>query len=539
MLIQEMQKIKRPAMRPIKLEELSLEQKVGMVLTGRIVISRKEDFAFILEMIKKRALGAVQVYPSEAYLKECMIPVLETADYPILIGTDMERGCQLSDIMTPGNLALGATGNLDDIYLFAKITATLAKQNGYNMIWSPVVDLAEFDRPCTITRCFGSDKKKIAEAAEVYLRAFAECGVIGSAKHYPSAEDGHLDTHMAEETSSATKEELLEKNLYSYRHLINTLGDDMMGIMVGHTRCLNIDPEHPATLSKKVIGIARELGFNGLMITDSLAMIGIIQQYGNEKVHGMALAAGCDLILGNNRITLRETYEYMMQNFRDGVFSEERLNEAVCRVIAAQNRTLKTADYEITECDRERMRNLSSACLCEVKDAGVSASLSRDGHHLFVIDCENVYGGGEGAAAAGEIAFTTWWNPSAIKKKLLECFPNSDVTYVCEFPSCEQVQRVCVDSTTHDSVVYLTFCDSRCYQGTDGLTERLRILIESTAMRVSALLHFGNPYAIEKVVHLPRILFGFPEAGCVMSAIDILSGKAEAKGVMPVKLSLQ
>ncbi len=522
--------------KPLKFEELTLEQKIGMVLTGRIA-GHPGDFEFMLEMIKKRALGAVQVFPSKLSMEKYMKPLLETADYPILIGVDMERGCQLSDMIIPGNLALSATGKVEDAYNFARITATLAKKLGYNMIWSPVVDLADYDRPCSISRCFGSEPEVIAEYAIQYMKAFNDCGVVGTAKHYPSAHGGHLDTHMAEETSLKTEEELIEYNLYVYRKMIEELGDDMTGIMVGHTRCVNIDPEYPATLSKKVIDIIKNLGFRGLTITDSMAMVGIIQKYGNETMHGMALAAGNDLILGNNRISLRDTYNYMLQNFKDGIFSEERLNDAVKKVLAAQERTMKQPEFEITERDRETVQNISRNCICDIRDDGVSAGLDPDKKHLFVIDCENIYAGRD-AKAVGEIAFTKWWNPEKISDSVKEKFPDCGVLYVCEYPSREQVEAVCVESTKYDDVVYITYCDSECYQGTDGLTERLRVLIESTAIKIAAVVHFGNPYALEKLVHIKRLVCGFPSELCIENGLMVLAGEIEAQGKMPIKLKL-
>ncbi len=524
-------------LKTLKREDMTLRQKIGTVLTGRVVGDR-EDFEFMLELIREGALGAIQIPPNAEAVENYVKPVLEAAEYPILIGADMERGCQLGDLIIPGNMALGATGSVEDVYTFAKATAKGAKAAGFNMIWSPVVDLADFDRPNIITRCFGSEKEHVAECAIAYMKAFAECGVVGTAKHYPSAQDTLMDTHMAEGTSSAAKERLIEHNLYAYRRLIDELGEDMCGIMSDHTRCINIDPEHPATLSKKVMSIIRELGFNGMIITDSMAMVGIIQKYGDEAMHGMALAAGNDLILGNYRTPLRKIYGYMMKNFEDGIFSEERLNEAVDRVLAAQARTLRRPEEGITDAEREAVKRVSKDCICYIKDDGVSPTLDRNKKHLFVIDCENLYAG-LNAEAVGEISFTKWWDPHHIANIIKERFPNSTTVFACEFPSRYQVESVCAGAASHDDVIYVTYCDSECYQGTDGLTERMRILIESTAIKTAAIIHFGNPYAIEKVVHLPRRIFGFPSTVCIDTAFDVLTGEYEPKGVLPVKLKLK
>ncbi len=522
---------------PLKFEDLTIEQKVGLVITGRLV-GRDDDLQFALELIKNHALGAVQMFPSERNMERYMKPILAAADYPILVGVDMERGCQLDDLIIPGNLALGALNDKNAVYTFARATATLAKKHGYNMIWSPVVDCAEYDRPCIISRCFGSDRNDITDWAEQYLKAFADCGVVGSVKHYPSVDAGHLDTHMAEEICTTKKEEIIERNLAVYKNLIDRMGDDMMGIMVGHTRCIDIDPIHPATLSKPTIDIIKNMGFKGLTITDSMAMVGMIQKYGDKTMHGMALAAGNDLILGNYRLGLRDTYKYMLQNFKDGVFSLERLDDAVKKVLAAQERTLKQPDRPITEADRQIIMDISKNCICDIYDDGVVPALDKDKKHLFVIDTENKYPDGDNFVE-GEIETIDWWRPKKIAERLKAEYPDSTVQFVCEFPSRKQVEDVCVGSANHDDVVYITFCDSECYQGTDGLTERLRVLIESTAVKNAAVVHFGNPYALERLVHIKRLVVGFPSERCIDYTLDVLTGKMKAVGKMPIKLNLK
>ena len=525
----------------LKLEDLTVEQKIGMVLTVRNLDFSKDDAEFVFDLIGKRAIGAVQINPTGGNFEKNMRRVLETADYPILIGCDMERGFPLGKSKIPGNMALGALHSAKAVYDFAYITAKQAKKVGYNMIWSPVVDCADHDRPCTICRCFGDSEEEIAEYGTAYLKAFADCGLIGSAKHYPSAKGGHMDTHMAEEVSDISREDLIASNLLPYRKMLAALGDDMMGVMVGHQTCAQIDPDYPATLSKPMLDLIRDLGFNGLLITDSFAMVGLIQNFGNDKILGLAIRAGNDLILPNYRISFKDSYNYLLQNFKDGMFSEERLNEAVARVLKAQKRTLKQpANCDLTAAEEDFLAGLSKDCVCEFRDAGVSPALDKEKKHLFVLVKENQYPDENGFDDSKEICFTTWWNPFAVKEKLQKDYPNSEFTMVCEFPSRRQVEHVCVTSTTCEDVVYLTFCDSQCYQGTDGLTERLRILMEATAKKNAAVLHFGNPYAAAKLVHGPRLILGYQHPLCVESGLEILAGDREATAAMPIhRLKLQ
>ncbi len=523
-------------MKPLRLEDLTIEQKIGQVLTARN-FSSKEDLAFVIELAKNHAIGAIQVPTTPGWMEKLGDPVKAAADYPILVGADMERGYQNGPYQISGNLAIGALDDPDACYRFAKVTAIQAKEAGFNMVWSPVVDNAGSGEPGHAVRGFSADKRKIAEFGTVYLKAFAECGVIGSAKHFPSCADSKTDSHMTESLSRGTKEELLENNLYPYLEMMKALGDDMMGIMVGHVRCVNIDPDYPASLSKKCIDLIREQGFDGMLITDSLAMMGVIQKYGDYRPLSLALAAGNDLILPNYRLSIRDVYAYMLKSWREGLFTEERLNDAVRRVLRAQERTMRMPEVSITDEDRRAVERINLDSICAKTDDGLTASIDRNAKHLFVVLTENPYPN-EKDGTVGEISFCKWWDPDRVIARLKEDFPASQFMKLWEFPTHVQNERVCNAAAHADDVVYITFSSYNAYQGTDRLTERVRVLMSTMREHIAAVVHLGTPCGAEGIVHVPRMIFGMPGAVSVESALDVLAGKREAKGVMPIGLSL-
>ena len=525
-------------MKTLRLEDLTVEQKIGQLLVAR-KLDKKEDYDFAMGLIRDHALGGVQVNPRAGAREAFIEPTLNTADYPIFIAADMERGFQLGDLQISGNLSLGVLNDEQAVYDFARITATQAKQWGYNMIWSPVVDMIPMDSPLRTLRSFGGDKELVARMCCAYVRAFSDCGVIGGVKHFPSVMDMIKDTHMEQAVSYHTREELLNECLYPYRKAIEELGPDMMGVMTTHVQLMNIDPVDTVTVSKPSIELLREIGFDGLIMTDSLAMLGIIQKYGDERLPGMAVAAGHDLVLPNYRITLKQAYESLLNAYRKGVFDEERLNEACSHVLRAQERTLKQpAQPEVTAHDREIIDRINSSCICAVTDPGVSASIDPAGHHLFVILKSNLYEEDD-ALINPEIGFTKVWKPEQIAAQFLSKFPNSDVLFTCEFPHAQQNERVCAAAAYHDDVVFVTFCDPAPYQGIDGLSERMRYLIQSMAYHVSAIVHVGNPFALEKVVHIPRRIIGFPHPDCIANLPKVLAGELQAEGTLPMDVKFQ
>jgi len=315
--------------------------------------------------------------------------------------------------------------------------------------------------------------------------------------------------------------------------------DLLPAVMVGHTVYKNIDPEYPASLSKKVIDIIRELGFDGIVYTDSFAMMGILQRFGEENVYGMAVAAGNDIILPNYRTSVKECYDLLMQNYMDGLFTEARLNEAVRRVLAAQEFVGQTPKNPttFTEEDAEMLYNVARECITTIVDDGITAALTNENEEkLFVVMTEN---GFEPDMENPEIMTATWYYPNKITEKIKGNFPNSTIEFIPEFSSWKDHERILNTATRFDEVVIVTFCNTNCYLGTDCLTRRSEAWINSLQYsgKISAIVHFGNPFALKTIGHIPRRIFGYSITESQLHAIDVLAGKIEAKGKLPFEIS--
>ncbi|MBR3978054.1 MAG: hypothetical protein IKJ94_00330 [Oscillospiraceae bacterium] len=524
---------------PLRLEDLTVEQKIGQVLLGRAVVSKPENTEFALKMIKNHALCGVQIDPTPKGVE--MIKMFQdAADYPLFIACDMEQGNPLGEYLIPGNFALGIVDNVEDTYNFAKATAKQAKSYGYNMMWSPVVDIRD-PRCLGIMRGFGHQGERLADHATAFMKAFADCGIIGGAKHYPSANNAtKYDSHMTEQTFDGTEEELREKNLYVYRRMIENLGEDMCGIMTGHTTCSKIDPDYPGTLSKKVMSIIRDYNFQGLMMTDSLAMGAIIQNFGEEDMLGLSLAAGNDMLLPNYRIPLEDSYNYLLNCYKKGLFDEARLDEAVANVLRAQERTMRQPEtYELTEAEKESIARINRDCIEVITDPGVPVALSKDKKYLFVIMTENLYPSAtNNSQIVGETKTVKWWKPQEIADSLLERFPGSVTKFVCEYPNDLMNDFVVANASKYDEVVFFTYCNYRAYQGTEEITRRFQILMESVQKRTSTIVHFGSPYAMEPLPHAPRRFIGANSAKCIQHVIEALCGEYVPQGKIPLELNL-
>lgn len=519
-------------MKELKLSELSVEQKVGMAMIA-YVSSLEEQFEYCIELIKKRCLGGIYINPTDPKRDERMARVKAAADYPILIMCDPEDGIDGSFI---GALnALGMTDNEELAYIFGKVVGVKARRLGYNIIGCPVLDMVTHNCTCGGTsRSLGGDKYRVAALAEQVVRGIHDGGVLAEGKHYPgTAQSGRtIDAHMGETVSPETEEELLEYNLYPYLHLIKKGLLD--AIMTEHARFPAVDPDYPASLSKKCIDIIRRQGFDGIAVTDALCMMGVVAKFGKKGSIGLAMAAGNDITLPFH-LDNKFSYEAQLECFREGAFSEEELDVAVSRVLTAQAKTLRDPKFtELTQKDFNDFARITRECIYAKVDADLDLPISRDGKHYFAILTESQIDIREREKVDVDQLNKGWYNPLAIADKITELFPNSTIYTMNQFPAGNENLRLLDRSIGYDDVVFVTFFSSAAYIGTECLTSRVISVIEAMQLsnRISTVVHFGNPFVLEDLPHIPRVIIASASKDSTLASIDVLAGKIPAKGIL-------
>ncbi len=529
----------------LKFEELTIEQKIGMVTCALISGWNRtpESDQFALDLIKNHALGCLWVNPSKENF-EFIKKVKEIADYPLLIVTDAESG--FGEYQIGRHNALGMTDSIELAYEFGKVTAIGARQKGYNVVCDPVVDIAPGKSICGGNiRSLGSDKKKIATLAKAIARGMHDGGVLTVAKHYPSATKSNyggrlIDSHMAETASPLTKEELIDQCLYPY---IELMKEGLMdGIMTGHCRLPNIDPDYPASLSKKVIGIIRELGFDGFAITDALSMMGIVAKFGDTDSKGLSVENGNDLALVWTS-DVKKGYDAVYDCYKKGILSDERLDEATKIILAAQHKVfeLEPKFTEITTEDAAAIEKISTDSVYAKTDDNVPVSISKDGNHLFIVLTDNDTDISDDGKVDVDTFSGGWYYPGKIMEKIETLFPNSETLAIREFPSGWNICCALEKAVKFDDVVFVSFKDSAAYLGREEFTPRIISMIEAMQVsnQVSTVVHFGNPYTLEALPHIPRIIIGGAALKNTLAAFDVLAGDYPAKGVLTYDVNFE
>jgi len=240
------------------------------------------------------------------------------------------------------------------------------------MAFSPVVDIT-YNWECeeVILRAFGNDHEKVAAMAKAYMDGLHETeGVFCCAKHFPGNGQDYRDAHLSNNINSFGEEKWME----TYGHVYKTLIDGgMEALMGGHIMM----PEYmreikpgitdaemlPATLCPEIMtGLLREkLGFNGMVVTDASHMVGMTNKMKRADMLPAAINAGCDMFLFFNDPA--EDFATMLNAYNTGIISEERMVEALTRILglkASKGMHKMTAD-QLCGTDEELAAALNNA----------------------------------------------------------------------------------------------------------------------------------------------------------------------------------
>ena len=520
-------------MKPLVLEEMTTEQKLGMLYCARLFNQEALDLA--LELIKKRAIGSVQISPKR---KDFVQKVLDAADYPIIIVCDTETRFPTSEKQPIPLVTLAACDKPEYYEVFGKAVATEAKAAGFNATWNPVVDVLHCNGPIKVYRLFSDDPARVCRAAEEICKVYKRNGYMSCGKHYPGGSDAPYDNHMTSVPSKCTVDDLMNFDMIPYKYLMER--DLLPSIMTRHAVYENIDPEHAGTMSPKIQGMIREMGWDGVCWTDSFGMMAVLQKYGEENILGLAIAAGNDIVLPNYRTPARVTYGHLLENWERGMFSEERLNESAARVIKLMNKLAEIPEAVdvFTEEDQKLYDSIAAASITAICDEGVDIKLPENTKKMFVITTPMDYNPNTEDL---ETVTDQWYYPNRIADQIRKNFPDAHIEFIPEFPTKPDNERVLVASTQFEEVIFVTFCDTQPYLGTDGLTRRLEVMIDSLNManRLSTVVHFGNPFALETIQHVGRKIFGYIMPDAQPCAIDALAGLQGAPGSLPFNCKFQ
>jgi beta-N-acetylhexosaminidase len=242
-------------------------------------------------------------------------------------------------IQFPSNLGLAASGDPETAYRVARAIGAQMRGLGLNMIHSPVVDINTApDNPEIGHRAFGDTPEQVTAFAAAMLRGFQQERIIAAAKHFPGRGSSSVDAHDSCPHCRTDRRHLLQFDCEPYRELI-ARGID--AIMIAHGIYDSVDPRAIATVSRDVVtGLLREeLGFEGVITTDSMTMGALVKAFGTGEACARALAAGADCVLMKAEDGRRaETFFTICDWVAAGRISEDELDAKVRRLLLMKYR---------------------------------------------------------------------------------------------------------------------------------------------------------------------------------------------------------
>ena len=299
-----------------------------------------------------RGLGSVKVFgwnTNDIHLVAKSISSLQKSSQenrfkiPLFVATDQEGGSirhvKGDTLITPGNMAIGASGYPADAWYSAYYISREIKALGININFAPTVDLFTNHESSIIgIRSFGDDPQKVGILGSAFAAGSMAAGVIPTVKHFPGHGDTDLDSHGRLPVIDIDFETFKNRELIPYLSLIK---EDVPAIMSGHLSFPKIDASGaPASLSKYFLTdlLRNQLGFKGLIITDDMEMVGATIYAGTiSNAFKLAIEAGNDIILSSRTAQLNEALWYRNLNLMatDEQF-KARIKDAAYRVIKAK-----------------------------------------------------------------------------------------------------------------------------------------------------------------------------------------------------------
>ncbi|MGW5341373.1 glycoside hydrolase family 3 protein [Streptomyces sp. NPDC004050] len=238
----------------------------------------------------------------------------------------------------PGNLALGAVDDTDLTRGVARELGRRLADCGVNLNWAPSADVnSNPDNPVIGVRSFGADTALAARHTAAYVEGLQAAGVAACTKHFPGHGDTSVDSHHALPRIDVDLETLAVRELVPFRAAIEA---GTKAVMSAHILVPALDPTRPATLSPQVLtGLLRkELGYEGLIVTDGMEMNAVAGTYGIERGSVLAVAAGADAICVGGGLadeaTVLRLRDALVAAVHEGALPEERLADAAARVRA-------------------------------------------------------------------------------------------------------------------------------------------------------------------------------------------------------------
>ena len=336
------------------LGKMSLREKVGQLFIVRpeaLAENSNAETAPATDRVDDAVISRIEEYPvggialfsrnitSAEQLPMFISDLQSSSKYPLFIAVDEEGGrvarIANSDFFNVASYKsmedIGKSGDASKAEEVGRQIGSYLKELGFNLDFAPVADTNTNPQNIVIgDRSYGSDPALVARMVSAQLDGMHDSGIMGTLKHFPGHGDTKDDTHSGYVSIEKTWDELKECELVPF---IKALPKADM-VMVSHITAVNVTSDKlPTSMSETMITgkLRNELGYDGVIITDAMAMGAVADNYTSAEAAVTAVKAGVDIVLMPQN--LDEAFNGVMNAVTDGEISMERLDESVLRIL--------------------------------------------------------------------------------------------------------------------------------------------------------------------------------------------------------------
>ncbi|EFW38883.1 glycoside hydrolase family 3 protein [Treponema phagedenis] len=346
------------------IQSMSLEEKIGQLF---FQLFHSFEEAEVIDFINTYHLGGARYSAASSEKVQGLVKTLQSnAKIPLFVACNCDSGgdgaCTDGTYIASG-AQCEASGDPQVAYNAGYVSGAEAVALGCNWNFDPCADiLTNWRNTIVNTRAYGTNADTVLRYILPYVKGLRQSTIISTIKHFPGDGTEERDQHLVLGVNEMSVQEWDASFGKLYKAMID---DGIMSIMAGHialpqySRALvpemTYDEIMPATLAPELIQdlLKKKLGFNGLVITDASHMLGFSAAMQRKDAVPRAIAAGCDMFLFMNDPA--EDFQYMLQGYKNGVITEERLTDALRRILGlkaaiklhtakAENRLLPSAE---------------------------------------------------------------------------------------------------------------------------------------------------------------------------------------------------
>ncbi|WP_028829289.1 glycoside hydrolase family 3 protein [Proteocatella sphenisci] len=347
------------------LEQMTLREKIGQMLfiqpesllslseNGQIAESNADpviEFSNqMAEVLEKYPPGGIVIFggniKSPSQLTELVSDIKQSSTIPLFMGIDEEGGMVARIANTPGfdvkkYKSMQEVGQSADPLKAKEAGVSIGlylKDYGFNLNFAPVADVnTNPDNIVIGNRSFGNDPELVADMVAAGVEGLHSSGIMSCIKHFPGHGDTKDDTHSGFVSVEKTWEELKACELIPFKAGIDAKTDM---IMISHITAENITSDKlPSSLSYEMIEgkLRKEMDYKGIIISDSMSMGAIANQYLSGEAAVLAIRAGTDIVLMPQNYT--QAFESIYEALNRGEISESRIDESVLRILSLKGK---------------------------------------------------------------------------------------------------------------------------------------------------------------------------------------------------------